>query len=74
MGLGETDVKAPRVLAAVADIAGAAVAAGRRVGTFTPDPAEAPSLRAQGISLFLLGSDHGFITSGARQLRAAAEL
>ncbi len=74
VALGETDPKAPRVMAAVADILAAGRAAGRTVGMFTPDLTEIPMWRHQGASLFLLGADHAFIRAGAVRLRADAGL
>ena len=74
VGMGETDVKAPRVMETVGDLTQRIVAQGRAVGMFTPDISEVPGWKKLGASLFLLGSDHGFITAGARQMRAAAGL
>lgn len=70
VALGETDPKAPRVMAAVSDIIASCRAAGRTVGLFTPDLGEIDMWRGQGASLFLLGADHGFIRAGAMRLRA----
>ena len=39
------------------------------VGLFTPDLGEVARWRAEGASLFLLGSDQGFLRSGALDLR-----
>jgi 2-keto-3-deoxy-L-rhamnonate aldolase RhmA len=74
VGLGETDPKAPRVMETVSDLTRRIGAAGRAVGMFCPDVTEVPDWQAKGASLFLLGSDHGFITAGARQLRKEAGL
>lgn len=70
--LGETDPKAPRVMAAVSDIIAACRKAGRTVGLFTPDLSELDMWREQGASLFLLGADHAYIRAGAIKLRADA--
>ncbi len=65
------DPFAPEVADAVAAICAAGRSAGSAVGMFTPSIDEIPRWRAAGASLFLLGSDHGFVLSGARELAAA---
>jgi 2-keto-3-deoxy-L-rhamnonate aldolase RhmA len=65
MGL---DPFASEVIDAVDAICKAASSMGCAVGMFTPGNDEIPRWRAAGASLFLLGSDQGFILSGARQL------
>lgn len=72
VALGETDPKAPKVLSAVEDVARRALAAGAAVGMFTGDMGEVGGWRDLGASLFLLGSDQGFLRSGVGALRAAA--
>ncbi|MGH8222593.1 MAG: HpcH/HpaI aldolase family protein, partial [Woeseiaceae bacterium] len=67
----DRDPFAPGVIDAVAAICAAGRKAGIAVGMFTPDIAEVPRWRAAGASLFLLGSDQGFVLSGARELAAA---
>ncbi len=57
-----------RVINAVERICAAGVAAGVPVGMFVADPAEARQWAERGASLFVLGSDHGFLLSGARAL------
>lgn len=42
--------------------------AGRTIGMFTGDLGELPHWLDRGASLFLLGSDHGFLLSGAAEL------
>jgi staphyloferrin B biosynthesis citrate synthase len=74
VALGETDPKAPRVMAAVSQVVAACRAVGRTVGLFTPDLSEVPSWREQGVSLFLLGADHAFIRAGATRMRVEAGL
>ena len=64
------DPFAPGVVDAVAAICAAGRKAGIAVGMFTPGIDEIPRWRAAGASLFLLGSDQGFVLSGARQLAA----
>jgi 2-keto-3-deoxy-L-rhamnonate aldolase RhmA len=65
------DPSAPEVVDAVAGICATAKSAGAVVGMFTPNLDELPRWRAAGASLFLLGSDQGFVLSGARELVAA---
>lgn len=69
VAMGETDPKASRVLATVQDLTRRIGAKGRAVGMFTADYSEIADWRRLGASLFLLGSDHGFIAQGARRLR-----
>jgi 2-keto-3-deoxy-L-rhamnonate aldolase RhmA len=40
---------------------------------FLARPGDAPQWREKGASLFLLGSDHGFLLAGATALIAAAK-
>ena len=56
------------VIKTVEKICQAAIEAGTAVGMFTPDVAEIPRWRDLGSSLFLLGSDQGFLLSGAAAL------
>lgn len=72
VALGEHDPKAARVMDAVEDATRRVRAAGTAVGMFTPDLGELPHWRARGAGLFLLGSDLGFLRSGAEALRRAA--
>lgn len=65
------DPFAPEVVDAVAAICAAGRSAGCAIGMFTPSIDDVSRWRAAGASLFLLGSDQGFILSGARQLAAA---
>ncbi len=58
----------PRVIAAVEKICAAGRTHGRTVGMFLARVEDAPSWRARGASLFLLGSDHGFLLAGAADL------
>lgn len=58
----------PPVVAAMETIARAGRAAGGRVGMFLSDPSELPRWQTVGVSLFIIGSDHGFLRSGARAL------
>lgn len=73
VSLGAAGPDAPEVVEAVGAIVEAARRAGRTVGMFTPTPQEARLWREKGASLFLLGSDHAFLLSGAAALAAAAK-
>lgn len=59
---------APEVLAAVDRIIAAGQAAGRPVGMFVPRNEDVPGWEAKGATLFLQGSDHGFMRAGAAAL------
>lgn len=72
IALGCTSPDDPEVIAAVERILAACRAAGRACGMFTPRPADMPLWREQGASLFLLGSDHGFLREGTASLARAA--
>ena len=58
----------PRVVAAVERVCAAGVAAGKPVGMFLARVDDAAYWRGRGASLFLLGSDHGFLLTGANEL------
>jgi 2-keto-3-deoxy-L-rhamnonate aldolase RhmA len=60
----------PLVIAAMEQICAAALRHGRRVGMFLARPGDVPLWAARGASLFLLGSDHGFLLQGAANLLA----
>ena len=62
----------PKVIAAVERIVAACVAASRPVGMFVSRAADVAVWREKGATLFLLGSDHGFVREGAKALRGAA--
>lgn len=70
VSLGLLDPKAPAVMAACERICAAARKADKPLGLFTPDLAELPHWRSSGASLFLLGSDQGFLMQGANRLAA----
>lgn len=69
IALGCTDPDDPKVIEALDLIIAAAKNSGRPVGMFTSKPADAAIWRDKGVSLFLLGSDHGFLRSGTAALR-----
>lgn len=62
----------PRVVAAVEAVCAAGQRHGVPVGMFLARTADIPQWRARGATLFLLGSDHGFMLAGAAALVAAA--
>ncbi len=72
IALGCTSPDDPNVIAAVERILAACRAANRACGMFTPRPADVPHWQAKGASLFLLGSDHGFLREGAASLSCVA--
>ena len=61
----------PKVIAAVERIVAACAAAGRPVGMFVTRTGDVTMWREKGATLFLLGSDHGFVREGAKALRVA---
>ena len=74
IALGCTDPDDARVIEAVDHIVAASVRAGRPVGMFLSRESDAARWCAKGVSLFLLGSDHGFLRTGAATLRANSAL
>ena len=58
----------PRVVAAVERVCAAGVATGKPVGMFLARVDDVAYWRHRGASLFLLGSDHGFLLAGANDL------
>jgi 2-keto-3-deoxy-L-rhamnonate aldolase RhmA len=72
VAMGADGPDAPGVIAAVDRIIAACAAAGRPVGMFVPRNQDVPAWRDKGARLFLQGSDHSFMRSGAAAARAAA--
>ena len=64
----------PKVIAAVERIVAACVASNRPVGMFVSRTSDVAIWREKGATLFLLGSDHGFVREGAKALRVASGL
>lgn len=62
----------PRVVAAVEAVCAAGRRHGVPVGMFLARASDIPQWRGRGATLFLLGSDHGFMLAGAAALVAAA--
>lgn len=65
---GATSQDDPAVIAAVEAICAAGRRHNRRVGMFLARVQDVPIWTARGASLFLLGSDHGFLLQGAADL------
>lgn len=72
VALGADSQDDPRVLAAVERVCRAGREHGRTTGMFLARAADAETWAAHGASLFLLGSDHGFLLSGAAALMREA--
>ena len=73
VALGAESPHDPRVVEAVEHICAVAKAAGRAIGMFVPDAAEAQTWIARGASLFLLESDQIFLLRGAADLKKRFE-
>lgn len=65
VALGADSADAPEVVAAVERVIHAAGAAQIRVGMFVPRDGDVPAWRAKGATLFLQGSEHAFMRTGA---------
>ena len=74
ISLGCSSPDDPKVVAAVELIVAACKRAGRVSGMFLSRTADVAQWREKGASLFLLASDHNFIRTGARAMRAEAGL
>lgn len=68
VSLGADGPNDAQVIEAVEMICAKGHEAGAAIGMFTANLDEIPKWRAAGASLFLLGSDHGFMLSGAASL------
>ena len=68
VGYGASSLDDARVVAAVERVCDAGRRAGRPVGMFLSRVTDVAQWRAKGATLFLLGSDHGFLLSGAAAL------
>lgn len=68
VGYGATNLDDDRVIAAVEAVCAAGKRAGKPVGMFLARPSDVPQWRERGATLFLLGSDHSFLLSGAASL------
>jgi 2-keto-3-deoxy-L-rhamnonate aldolase RhmA len=70
VSLGENNQQGPRTLAAIQSVIDAAKAAHKAIGMFC-NANETAYWKAQGVSLFLVSSDHGFMLQGAAALKAS---
>ena len=70
VSLGKTNLDDPVVLDGVTAIVRAARAADCPVGMFVANFSEIPHWRAQGVTFFVLASDHAFLQSGVKSLLA----
>ncbi len=70
VALGAESPASPAVIEAVERVCAAGRAAGRRVGMFVSDLEEVDRWMAAGATLFLLSSDHSFLSEGADRLAA----
>lgn len=68
VGFGASSMDDARVVAAVETVCAAGKRAGKPVGMFLARVSDVAQWRAKGATLFLLGSDHGFLMSGAAAL------
>lgn len=71
LSLGAESPRDPKVQAAIAAIADAGRRHGRTVGIFVAGTDEIPALLKLGITVFVCGTDQGFILARARQIRQA---
>jgi len=69
VALKQTNPSHPEVLEAVEKIVAATKKHDKNCGMFVGDLTELPRWIASGVNLFLLGSDHGFMLSGAQHLQ-----
>jgi 2-keto-3-deoxy-L-rhamnonate aldolase RhmA len=73
VGYGETALGSAALAAALARIGEAARGAGKAYATWVPDAAAAAAWSAQGMTVFVVGSDHAFLKAGvAAGLRGLA--
>jgi 2-keto-3-deoxy-L-rhamnonate aldolase RhmA len=70
VSLGVESQADPKVAEAVRATAEAGRRAGRTVGVYVGSPAEVPTLRALGISVFVCGSDQSWLLAQGRRTRA----
>jgi 2-keto-3-deoxy-L-rhamnonate aldolase RhmA len=68
VSLGKTSLDDPVVIQSIDRIVRAARGRQIPVGMFLANPEEIPHWRSQGVGFFVLGSDHGFLQSGAKSL------
>ncbi len=74
VAFGASSQDDPKVVAAVEAVCAAGKRHGRATGMFLTRPSDVPLWQSKGASLFLLGSDHGFMLAGAAQLLGQAKI
>lgn len=74
VAFGASSQDDPQVIAAVEAVCAAGRRHGRATGMFLARPSDVPLWQSKGASLFLLGSDHGFMLAGAAQLIGQAKI
>lgn len=67
VALGRSDPWCDEVMHAYEVVAAAAHDHGKGMATFVPAVSRAPKLRRLGVSMFFVGSEHGFLVQGARE-------
>lgn len=65
---GKTDPAAPEVREAIGRVGAAAKTHGKCMITFAPNTSWVPDLKALGVTMFFVGSDHGFMLDGAKSV------
>lgn len=68
--LGVTDLAAPELREVMRKVGVAAKAHGKTYMTFAPNTQSAPDLKALGVTMFFIGSEHAYLLAGARQVAA----
>ena len=68
VAFGASNQDDPQVIAAIEAVCAAGQRHGRATGMFLARPLDVPLWQSRGATLFLLGSDHGFMLTGAAQL------
>ncbi len=63
---GKTDANSPELHAAFKTVGAAAKAAGKAFVTWAPTVEKAAEWRGYGVNMFLIASEHSWITQGAR--------
>jgi len=65
---GKTDSGAPEVREAIGKVGEAAKRHGKCLITFAPNTSWVPDLRALGVTMFFIGSEHSFLLAGAKSV------
>lgn len=68
--LGKTSADDPAVRDVMRHVGSVAKAAGKAAVTFVGSTATVPEISALGISVFFIGSEHGFMLASAKQVAA----